>query len=232
MEEAAVSPVLSEALNFLSLGLSVVLLFAMAYLWSSNNSKTAELEKLKADVQRMKKSLNKLQEKVDLFREPKIVSDVPQAEPFGLDLFEARPTRVTPLAPQAPWIGFIDDYNKLAEEAKKSGQLMRCEGFVRKHKLRILTYNGGLAFQPAIDVEDSNYWAFNCGADEYAFVPNPMIPCDANLYEHGGMKEIFALNYVNGVYRKYFVKFPALFDLKSNNEWRLKSSGVVNLERN
>lgn len=90
MEEVAVSPAFSEALNFLSLGLSVVLLFAVAYLWSSNNNKTAELERLNADVQRMKKTLNKLQTKVEQMREPTIVSDVPQAEPFGIDLSEPR----------------------------------------------------------------------------------------------------------------------------------------------
>jgi len=232
MEEAAISPMFSEVLNFLSLGLSVVLLFAVAYLWSSNNNKAAEMERLKVDVQRMKKTVNNLKEKVEQFREPKVVSEVEQVEPFGLDLSEPFPTRITPLAPQDPWINFVDEYNKLAEEMKKPGQLMRCEKFVRSNKLRILTYGGALTFRPAIDVKDSGYWALKCELDEYAVVPNPMNPCDEELHDHGGMKEIFALNYQDGVYRKYFVKLPAIFNLEAGEDgWRLKNPGVVNLER-
>ncbi|MBQ3336714.1 MAG: hypothetical protein IJG80_04855, partial [Selenomonadaceae bacterium] len=127
---------------------------------------------------------------------------------------------------------FVDEYNKLAAEMSKPGQLMRCEKFVRNNKLRILTYGGALTFRPAIDVKDSGYWAFKCELDEYAVVPNPMNPCDEELHEHGGMKETFALNYVEGVYRKYFVKLPALFNLEAGDDgWHLKSPGVVNLER-
>ena len=232
MEEATVSPAFTEALNFLSLGLSVVLLFAVAYLWSSNSNKTVEIENLKADGRRMKKSLTKLQEKVNQIREPKVVSEVTQVEPFGLDLSEPLPSRITPLAPQDPWLNFVDDFNKLAAEMSKPGQLMRCEKFVRNNKLRILTYGGALTFRPAIDVKDSAYWAFKCELDEFAVVPNPMNPCDEELYDHGGMKEIFALNYSDGVYRKYFVKVPAMFDLEPGEDgWHLKKSGVMNLER-
>ena len=232
MEEAAVSPVFTEALNFLSLGLSIVLLFAVAYLWSSNSNRSAELERLKADVKKMKKTLSTVQEKVNQLREPTVVSEVPQVEPFGLDLTEPLSTRITPLAPQDPWLNFVDEYNKLAAEMSKPGQLMRCEKFVRNNKLRILTYGGALTFRPAIDVKDSGYWAFKCELDEYAVVPNPMNPCDEELHEHGGMKETFALNYVEGVYRKYFVKLPALFNLEEGDDgWHLKSPGVVNLER-
>ena len=232
MEEAALSPAFTEALNFLSLGLSVVLLFAVAYLWSSNTNKTAELENLKADVRRMKKKLDKVQEKVNQFREPKVVSEIAQIEPFGLDLSEPLTSKISPLAPQEPWLNFVDDYNKLAAEMSKPGQLMRCEKFVRNNKLRILTYGGALTFRPAIDVKDSAYWAFKCELDEFAVVPNPMNPCDEELYDHGGLKEIFALNYSDGVYRKYFVKVPALFDPGAGEDgWHLKKNGVLNLER-
>lgn len=238
MEE---SVMFSGAVNFLSLGLSVVLLFAVAYLWSSNSNKTAELAMIQSELKRMKKTVNTLQEKVDTMREPTVISAVPQAAPFGIDLSEeddddddfSMPlsSKITPLAPQAPWLNFVDEYNKLAAEMKNPGQLMRCEKFVRNNKLRILTYGGALTFRPAIDVKDSSYWAFKVDLDEFAIVPNPMHPCDENLHEHGGMKEIFALNYAGGVYRKYSVKLPALFDLDRNDSWHLKSPGVVNLEK-
>ena len=228
MEETAM---FSDALNFLSLSLGVVLLFAVAYLWSSNSNKTAELEGIQSELKRMKKTLSKLEDKVNVMREPKVVDEVPQAEPFGIDLTEPVETRITPLAPQEPWLNFIDDYNKLAAEMQNPGQLMKCEKFVRNNKLRILTYGGALTFRPAIDVKDSDYWAFKCELDEYAIVPNPMNPCDEELHEHGGLKEIFALNYQNGVYRKYFVKLPALFNLGADNTWQIKNPGVANLER-
>lgn len=228
MEETAM---FSDALNFLSLGLGVVLLFAVAYLWSSNSNKTAELEGIQSELKRMKKTLSKLEDKVNVMREPKVVDEVPQAEPFGIDLTEPVETRITPLAPQEPWLNFIDEYNKLAAEMQNPGQLMKCEKFVRNNKLRILTYGGALTFRPAIDVKDSDYWAFKCELDEYAIVPNPMNPCDEELHEHGGLKEIFALNYQNGVYRKYFVKLPALFNLGTDNTWQIKNPGVANLER-
>ena len=81
-------------------------------------------------------------------------------------------------------------------------------------------------------MKDSAYWAFKCGADEFAVVPNPMNPCDEELFDHGGLKEIFDNNYVEGIYRKYFVKIPALFDLEPGEDgWHLKKNGVVNLER-
>ena len=230
MEETMVSS-FSGALNFLALGLGVVLLFAVAYLWSSNSQKTAELERIQSELKRMKKTLTALQEKVNQIREPKVISEVPQAEPFGLDLSEPRSSSITPLAPQDPWLNFVDDYNKLAEVMKNPGQLMKCEKFVREHKLRILTYGGAMTFRTAIDVKDSGYWAFKCGLDEYAVVPNPMNPCDEELHEHGGLKEIYALNYQEGIYRKYFVKLPAIFDVNFDGVWHMKNPGVVNLER-
>lgn len=229
MEETMVSPMYS-VLNFLALGLGVVLLFAVAYLWSSNSNKSAELERIQSELKRMKKSLSKLEEKVSQMREPKVISEVPQIEPFGLDLSEPPEQRITPLAPQDPWINFVDEYNKLADVMKNPGQLMRCEKFVRENKLRILTYGGAMAFRPAIDVKDSSYWAFKCGLDEFAIVPNPMNPCDEELYEHGGISEIFDLDYQEGVYRKYIVKSPAIFDL-DEGVWKMKKLGVINLER-
>ena len=231
MEESMVSPMFSNALNFLALGLSLVLLFVVAYLWSSNNNKSAQLERIQSELKRMKRSLDRLEEKVSQMREPQVISEVPQVEPFGLDLTEPMDSRITPLAPQDPWLNFVDEYNKLAEAMKNHGQLMRCEKFVRQNKLRILTYGGAMTFRPAIDVKDSAYWAFKCELDEFAVVPNPMNPCDEELYEHGGIKEIFDLDYDEGVYRKYVVKLPSIFELDENGVWKMKKPGALDLER-
>ncbi len=228
MEETSI---FSETLNFLSLGLSVVLLLAVAYLWSSNSRKTLQLQQLQSDLQRVKKTLSALEEKVREIREPKIISDVPQVEPFGMDMDEHKELRITPLAPQKLWMNFVKEFNDFAAELASPGQLKKCEKFVRENKLKILTYGSSTTFRPAIDVKDSIYWAFKCSGNEFAVVPNPMNPCDGELVEFGGMKEIYALNYQDGVYRKYFVKLPAIFTSDPLKGWTLKDTGVVNLER-
>lgn len=230
MEETMVSPVFSNMLNFLALGLSLVLMFAVAYLWSSNNNKSAELERIQSELKRVKRIVEKLEGKISLMKEPTVVSDVPQIEPFGLDLTEPS-ARITPLKPQELWVSFVADFNKLAADMKNHGQLMRCEKFVREHKLRTLTYGGSMTFRPAIDVKDSAYWAFKCELDEYAIVPNPMNPCDEELYEHGGLSEIFDVEYQGDVYRKYIVKLPAMFEFNEANVWKMKKIGAIDLER-
>ena len=231
MEEAMVSPLFSGALNFLALGLSVVLLFAVAYLWSSNSNKSAEIARMQSDLKRVKKSLSTLEENFRQLRQPQIVSDVPPVEPFGINLSESRPMNASPFNAQEPWSDFAEDYNELAKEMSKPGKLKRCERFIRDNNLRILTYGGALTFRPAIDVKDSSYWAFKISGDEFAVVPNPMNPCDEDLHEHGGLKEIFALNYQSGIYNKYSVKLPAIFTHDPLKGWQLKNPGVVNLER-
>lgn len=223
---------LSNVLNFLSLGLGVVLLLAVAYLWSSNNRKTFELQQVQTDLQKLKKKLKTLEEKVREIREPQVIADVPDVEPFGLALEERKEARITPLAPQKMWMNFVQTYNEFAGNLSSPGQLRKCENFVRENKLKILTYGSSMNFKPAIDVKDSIYWAFKCSGDEFAVVPNPLNPCDDTLVAFGGMKEIYELNYQDGVYEKYFVKSPAIFTYdESTKDWILKSTGVVNLER-
>ena len=234
MEGTMVSPMLSGVLNFLALGLSVVLLFAVAYLWSSNSRKTDELAKLQTDVRRMKKSLSTLEEKVSQFREPKVIADAVQIEPFGLDLSDPQAQRITPLAPQDPWMEFLEEFNKFAAfcaNPDARGLLKKCEKFIKDEKLKILTYGSNMTFRPAIDAKDSLYWAFRCQGEEYAIVPNPINPCDESFCELGGLKEIFETNYESGTYRKYFVKSPAIFTQDPLKGWTLKISGVINLER-
>ncbi len=231
MEEAVVSSSMAGVLNYLSLGLSVLLLLVVAYLWSINSRQDVDLQRIQTDVQRLRKKVITLEEKVSQIREPQVIADVPQVEPFGIDLSEPETSRITPLAPPIPWLNFIEDFNKLAGDPDARGYIKKCERFIRENKLKILTYGGTMTFRPAIDAKDSLYWAFKCSGEEYAVFPNPMNPCDENLYEFGGMKEIYALNFEDGVYRKYSVKQPALFVQDPLKGWMLKKPGVVNLER-
>lgn len=231
-ESTIMSPQMTDALNYLGLGLSILLLIVVAYLFIANSRKSDEIAKLQKEVARLRRDVNGLDERVNQIRQPKIIEDVPQVEPFGIDFSTPNPGRMTPLEPQKPWLDFVAQYNELAETMSKPGQLKKCERFIHEHKLRILTYGGAMTFRPAIDAKDSSYWAFKCSSEEFAVVPNPMKPCDEEFYAHGGMKETFALNYKDGIYRKYFVKLPALFEYDPTHGWKLTDSGVVNLERN
>lgn len=231
MEEAMVSPMFSSVLNFLALGLSVILLFAVAYLWSSNSHRAAELERVQAELRRVKKNVATLDEKLSQMKTPTVVTDVPQIEPFGIGINDPAHERVSPLAPQAKWVNFLEDYNDLAADPTVRGFAKKCEHFIKDNKLKILTCSSSMTFHPAIDVKDSLYWAFHCEDEEYAIVPNPMNPCDEDMYENSGIKEIFALNYENGIYIKYFVKLPAIFTQEPIRGWELKNPGVTNLER-
>ena len=231
MEEAVVSSSMAGVLNYLSLGLSVLLLLVVAYLWSINSRQDADLQRIQTDLQRLRKKVATLEEKISQIREPQIIADVPQVEPFGIDLSEPEKIRITPLEPPKPWLNFVEDFNKLAGDPDARGYIKKCERFIKENKLKILTYGGTMTFRPAIDAKDSLYWAFKCAGEEYAVFPNPMNPCDENLYEFGGMKEIYAVNYEDGVYRKYIVKQPAIFVQDPLKGWMLKNSGVVNLER-
>lgn len=233
MEETMASPMFTDILNFLALGLSIVLLFVVAYLWSSNSNKTAQIETIQSELQRLKRKVSTLEAKVNELREPTVVSEVQQIDPFGLDLSDNRPLNISPAATVEPWRDMVEEYNELAEQMAAPGQLKKCERFVQDYKLKILTYGGAMTFRPAIDVKDSSYWAFKCSGsgNEFAVIPNPMNPCDEDLHEHGGLKEIFALNYQSGVYRKYSIKLPAIFVQDPARGWQIKNPGVVNLER-
>ncbi len=231
MEEAVLSPMFLSVLNFLALGLSVLLLFAVAYLWSSNNRKSDELERIQSELSRVKKTLATLDKKFSQMRQPTVVDDVPQIEPFGIDLNEPRNEKITPLAPQVPWLNFIEEYNQLAADPSVRGYLKKCERFIREKKIKILTYSNAMTFRPAIDAKDSLYWAFKCSGEEYAVVPNPMNPYDEDLHENSGIKDVFALNYEGGVYNKYSTKLPAILIQDPLKGWIVKNPGVVNLER-
>ncbi len=226
-----VSPMFSVVLNMLALGLSVILLFAVAYLWSSNSRRAAELERIQPELRRLKKSVDTLNEKFNQLKTPTVVADVPPIEPFGIDIFDSDQGKITPLAPQAKWLNFIDEYNKLAADPTVRGFVKKCERFVQDNKLKILTCSSGMTFRPAIDAKDSLYWAFKCSGEEYAVVPNPMNPCDEELHDNGGLKELFALNYEDGVYTKYFVKLPAILIQDPLKGWFVQNPGVANLER-
>lgn len=230
MEETATGilpPMMSDVLLFLNIAISVMLMFAVAYLITRNNN--SELRQMDGKIKKLTQEVKALEEK--LREKPhKTVDTVPEAEPFGIN---PRQPREESEDMSKLWKTFIEDYNHIAASMLVPGQLKACQKFVEENELRMLQYSGMMNFIPTTEVDESNYWLWKIPQQQklYAVVPNPMKPCDEELYERGGLKMVFAINYKDGIYKKYVVETPATFTIDSSNRWTLKDPGVVGLER-
>ncbi len=233
MEESAVQgflpPVMSDMLIMLSIVMNVLLMFAVAYLILTRNQ-DGKLRKLDDKIKRVGNDLKILEGKVREMKPQKKVDTVIAAEPFGINPNEPRED---PSDTSTLWRRFVENYNHIAASMMVPGQLKACQKFVEDNGLRMLQYAGMMNFVPALDVEESNFWLWKLSPDsnQYAVVPNPMKPCTEELYERGGLKIVFAMNYKDGSYRKYVVDTPAIFTIDNSNQWKLQDPGVVDLER-
>lgn len=239
MEETAaqgiISPVLSDTLLFLNIALSIILLFAFAYLWTTRHQ-TGEIGRLNDKIKRLSADLKELSERVDNIKIPQKVETVPEPAPFGLDI-GARKEQAAAAAARAKipvgeqaWSRFVDDYNYIAASMQVPGQLAACQRFVDENELRTLRIGITGNLLPVTTIEESLLWAWKSPkGNNYAIVPNPMKVCTGELYDE--MKMIFAMSYENGIYKKYIVKIPAIFIIDERSHWQLKDPGVVELAR-
>ena len=231
--QGILSPVLSDALLFLNLALSVILLFAFAYLWTTRHQ-TGEIAQLKDRVKKISGDLKSLEEKVQEIKPQKKIETVPAPEAFGLDFNQRKEKAAAPKIPVGAqvWSKFIDDYNHIAGSMLVPGQAQACQKFVEENGLRMMMTGVTGNFLGTNSVDESNFWAWKIPESKtYAVVPNPMKPCTGELYEEGGLKNIFAMNFENGIYKKYEVKVPAIFTTDDKNHWQLKDPGVIELSR-
>lgn len=232
--QGIISPVLSDALVFLNLTLSIILLCAFAYLFSTRHQ-TGEIAKLNDKIKRLSNEFKILEEKFQEIKPMKKVESVPEPEAFGFDFGKKKAAAA--VAPKISvgsqvWSKFIDDYNYIAASMLVPGQAKACQKFVDDNDLSLLKFGMTGNFLPAVTVNDSNLWAWKLpSSNNYAIVPNPMKPCTGELYEDDGMKAVFAMNFENGIYKKYTVKVPAIFNVDDKNRWKLKDPGVVDLAR-
>ncbi|MBR1396289.1 MAG: hypothetical protein IJ563_01985 [Selenomonadaceae bacterium] len=230
MDESAagLSPFLSIALTFLSIALSVMLLIAMSYLWSTRKQDRDEMKVLSANMKQLSKKVKELDAVINNEKVVPKVDTVPSAEPFGIPI--EQPKTVTDKKIIQPWAAFLEDYNHIAESMAVPGQLRACENFVKENNLKILVYSGHMKFIDSSNVETSRFWAWQIeGGNKYAVVPNPMITYDEELHSQAGMKETFASNYNNGSYKRYLVKLPAILSYTDENGWQLSEPGVIEL---
>ena len=233
--QGIISPVLSDTLTFLNIVLSIILMFAFAYLWTTRHQ-TGEIGRLNDKIKKLSSELKALENKVDNIKIPPKVETIPEAAPFGLDMNQRKEQAAAVAAKmKVPvgnqfWSRFIDDYNYIAASMLVPGQLQACQKFVDENELRTLRIGMTGNLLPVTTVEESLLWAWkNPKGSSYAIVPNPMKACTSEIYEQ--MKMIFAISYESGVYKKYIVKIPAMFVIDESNHWKLKDPGVIDLAR-
>ena len=228
--EAAVSPMMMLP-AVLGLVLDVLLLIAVAYLWSTRHQdrkSLARLEKLPAEVKRLSEAVEKLESQMAPPEEelPETPSE-PEAP-------------AQPMADEVVWKPFVDDFNHLANSMNVPGAKEACGNFTKSKNIKMLICLDHAAqvdgkpapkFVAMESLEASNYWAFLLPktVDRYAVVPNPLIPYEQKLHDEGGMKETFASNFGGSVSKKIEVKLPALFHNKDGN-WIIDQPGVIHLE--
>ena len=230
----------ANMLIILSLALNLVLLFGFAFLWATRR-REEQVTALEKSVQKLSNNVKQLEKRIEE-KNPRVVHTLPDMKPFGMDFDEdSVDERKAAQAAAAVsdergeyaelWEKFVEGYNLLAASMNVPKQLEACEKFVYDNSLRMLLYGGAMNFLPAIEVSESNYWAWKIPDTKniYAVVPNPMRPCDKVVYESGGLKQIFNADYNGGVFRKYIVERPAIFVSTSN--WQLQDRGKLELEK-
>ena len=242
MEEVPVgilSPLLSDSITLLSIVLSIILLIALSYIWSTQRQDREDITKLSTTVKGLTKKIKELEaaheEKNIPVEKEKILKDVPMNIPSVSSepvIEPQQPIKEQVKVSSSPWADFLESYNHIAASMAVPGQLKACENFVVENKLKILIYTGSMNFITASDVKESRFWAWKLEeSNKFVVVPNPMIKYDEELHNHSGMKETFASNYENGNYTKYFVELPAILIYDENKKWKILEPGVIKLER-
>ena len=248
MEEAPIgilSPFFSDLLTFLSIVLSVILLIALSYIWSTQRQDKEAIARLSTLVKNLStkmKELDNLSHEKSMSNEkdtPKETEKISKSISMDISNIPDKTvkevqdvTEEQPKIPKALWAAFLVNYNHIAESMAVPGQLKACENFVAENKLKILVYAGNMNFIAAPNVNESRFWAWKIeDVNKFVVVPNPMIKYDEELHSRSGMKETFASNYESGNYTKYFVELPAILDYDEDNKWKILEPGVIKLGR-
>ena len=154
MEEASVGilpPFLSDAITFLGVVLSIILLIAFAYIWSTQRQDREDIAKLSAGFKQLSKKVKVLEENSAQTTVVKQEENVPNAESFGMSIEKkVQPVESEPIENENIskniWETFLENYNHIAESMAVPGQLKACENFVADNDLKILVYTGDMKF--------------------------------------------------------------------------------------
>ena len=230
MHMALFPPLVADFLLILTGVISIVALVAAAYSWSINIAQRKQLDQFVAiedELKKVKRDLRNLNSKMVPLEQSAAEFQPGQA-----------PAPAMALTSQVPiWQAFLADYNSLAMSINVPKADTACELFVRNYKLSLLICvdhaaqeNGQtvLKFVPVEQAAGSQYWAWPLPDKNgiYAVVPNPLQPYDQKLHTESGMKETFASNYEQGVYRTLQVRLPAQFQCREG-AWEIIEPGVI-----
>ena len=220
-------PLVADVLLILTGVISVVALVAAAYSWSVNISNRAQLDQLAA----MKDDLKKVKRDLRMWSSRVVPEPAAESAAAGRQKMAEHPP---------VWQAFLADYNSLAVSMNVPKAAEACVAFAQNYKLSLLICvdhaaqeNGHTVprFVPVEQVPVSQYWAWPLPEEDesYIVVPNPLQPYDQKLHTEGGMKETFASNYEQGVYRILQVRLPAQFQRK-NGAWNIAQPGVIQVK--
>ena len=236
MNMALFPPLVADFLLILTGVISIVALVAAAYSWSINIGQRKQLDQfaaIEAELEKVKRDLRNLNSKMVPPEQPAAGAESATALTSAVD-----PGPTTAGVSQVPiWQAFLADYNSLAVSINVPKADKACELFVQNYKLSLLICvdhaaqeNGQtvLKFVPVEQSAGSQYWAWPLPDKNgvYAVVPNPLQSYDQKLHTESGMKETFASNYEQGVYRILQVRLPAQFQCREG-AWEIIEPGVI-----
>ena len=242
-------PVFRDVLIILCIVLGVLLLFAVAYLWTvmqQAKDQTGQIKRLNEDLKAVTTELRTLQAILmpEEFGKGKQEEAEPEVEPV---LSFPQPEEGKPVSvKRTVWQDFVDDFNSLARSMDIPKADVACKNFVGLHQLILLkclfpsSSDGRHSEMPPKfarekNIADGVYWAWPIPEEEgrFAAVPRPDMDYDEKLYRQGGLKETFASNFENGdrgvVYHHVEVKLPAIF-VNKNGNWHIEQPGLIRLE--
>ena len=235
-------------LSMLGLVLSVILLFAAAYVFVSLwqiRKRIKRYNSLENDVKALTNEVRSLRAMVSPSDSSDGNDSEKNAKPKVPDIKLADGVNIE----SRLWLPFIEDFNKLAAATKEPQVTPAIREFIDTHKIRALMCldhsaknNGTPApkFVTADETATGNFWlwALPTDNDRFVVVPNPACDYTENLHFEGGMKETFASNYEQliaeaGVQTpKIEVKLPSIFKKAEgeSNEWIIEQPGLIHLE--
>lgn len=231
-EAAADQPtMILHVLSMFGLVLSVILLFAAAYVIISLRQIKKRLKK----VNKLETDVKAITNEVHSLRAMR-ASENPVAVPK-----EAAEIADGPNIESSLWMPFIEKYNELSAQQGSADSKENLSQFAADNNIAALdcidhdakeNNRPAPKFIAAKSALDGNFWAWQIPTTNgrFVIVPNPSKPYTENLHFEGGMKETFASNYEKNIeYKKLDVKLPAIFK-NENDNWIIEQPGLIRLE--
>ena len=230
-------------LSMFGLVLSLILLFASAYVIVSMRTIKKRLGKVNS-LERDVKALTNEVHSLRAVRMSARSDDDDDNTPTSLPAESGKIADAANVESRL-WLPFVEEYNKLTASLKEPMVNLAVQEFIEKNRLQSLMCLDHSAqpspkFVAAEETTAGNFWVWSLPESEgrYVVVPNPAFAYTENLHFEGGMKETFASNYEEQSkvdackkdYNKITVKLPAIFKHDSEaSPWIIEQPGLINV---